>query len=548
MTRKPGLLLGAGVGLLLTAPLIAVQYLGSQVAGLPFTPFDLFDWLARVLPGGVVTAGIDGLVRALTLLGLDVRELAKPVEGGLALAIFAGIGVLAGAGWFAAAPRIERLLQPESWAGPGVALGGAAGLPMLLISLSVSEGHLNALHAAWILAAFGGWGLALAWVYHRLVGLPTGPTTITTLSGKQLTVEQVGRRQFLIRLGGAAAAITVVGAGLSLIAPGRVTTRRTQLNESAGGAEPVRPEDLPNRGAAVQPAPGTRAEYTPVGEHYRIDINVLPLVIDGGRWALALDGLVDRPLTLTINDLRAYEAQSLYVTLSCISNGVGGPLIGTTRWTGVSMQRLLADVGVQPGATHLRITSQDGFYELVSLDLINHDERVMLCYEWDGEPLTPEHGYPARIYVPDKYGMKQPKWITRMEVTDRYAEGFWVARGWDEVARMDTTSVIDTVAVEAAYEEGGRRYVPIGGIAHGGARGIAKVEVRVDGGEWVEAALRDPLSDLTWVIWRYDWPFEAGEHTFTVRAIDGQGAPQIERVAPPHPSGATGLHRTEVDL
>ena len=123
-----------------------------------------------------------------------------------------------------------------------------------------------------------------------------------------------------------------------------------------------------------------------------------------------------------------------------------------------------------------------------------------------------------------------------------YKEGCWVERGWDEVARVESTSVIDTIAEDAAYESGGQMLVPMGGIAFAGARGVSRVEVRFDGGPWREARLRAPLSETTWVIWRYDWPFVAGSHFFEVRCTEGDGTPQIEEDRGNHPSGATGLH------
>jgi hypothetical protein len=139
--------------------------------------------------------------------------------------------------------------------------------------------------------------------------------------------------------------------------------------------------------------------------------------------------------------------------------------------------------------------------------------------------------------------MKQPKWIGSIEAIDGEADGYWVVRGWDREARMKATSVIDTVAVDMMIGQAtGDTLVPVGGIAHAGARGISKVEIRVDDGDWREARLRTPLSGLTWVVWRYDWRFQAGKHTFTVRCVDGSGLPQIVVEAPPHPSGASGLH------
>jgi hypothetical protein len=190
----------------------------------------------------------------------------------------------------------------------------------------------------------------------------------------------------------------------------------------------------------------------------------------------------------------------------------------------------------------LKIRSADGFFEVLSLDTIKADPRIMLTYAWDGLPLMRKHGFPLRIYIPDLYGMKQPKWIESIEVTDHWEPGFWVERGWNQVAQMQATSVIDTVAADRTITAtDGRKLVPIGGIAHAGARGISKVEVQVDGGPWTEAELRTPMSQLTWVIWRYDWPFQSGKHTFTVRCYDGNGASQIATPSPPAPDGATGL-------
>jgi hypothetical protein len=138
--------------------------------------------------------------------------------------------------------------------------------------------------------------------------------------------------------------------------------------------------------------------------------------------------------------------------------------------------------------------------------------------------------------------MKQPKWIESIEAMDHWEPGYWVVRGWDKVAKMKATSVIDTIAVDMTIINADqRKLVPIGGIAHAGARGISKVEVRVDDGPWQEAAIRTPLSQTTWVIWRYDWPFQPAKHTFTVRSYDGSGTPQIVQAMPPAPSGASGL-------
>jgi DMSO/TMAO reductase YedYZ molybdopterin-dependent catalytic subunit len=395
------------------------------------------------------------------------------------------------------------------------------------------------------MVAFLGWGATLGRIGQRLIGTETANSAVE--SPTRSRVERIDRRNFLVKLGGSAAAITVVGALV-----GEFADTRRKESVMIAESEPIRwsaTHPFPNAAAAVKPAPGTRPEFTSIENHYRIDINAIPPSIDGQLWRLKTTGLVEQPLSLTLEQLRGYEPMHQFVTLSCISNPVGGDLIGTTRWTGVSLQRLLPELRLQPAATHLKIRSADDFFEVVALDAIKADERIMLTYAWDGVPLKPEHGFPLRIYIPDVHGMKQPKWIESIEFTNHWEPGFWVERGWNKVAQMHATSIIDTVAVDMTIIGGdNRKLVPIGGIAHAGDRGISKVEVQVDNGPWEQALTRTPLSQLTWVIWRYDWPFQPGKHTVTVRCYDGNGTLQIAAPSPPEPDGATGLSTRSVML
>jgi DMSO/TMAO reductase YedYZ molybdopterin-dependent catalytic subunit len=399
---------------------------------------------------------------------------------------------------------------------------------------------------------FTAFGLALSWIYLQLVTLPVSSEAA---AAEGVSVQAINRRQFLVRVGGATAVLTVVGAGL-----GRLLREDLDRTEVASSTEPIstpEPEatamaeatDMPDATAMLEPAPGTRPEYTPLDEHYRIDISTRPPRIREAEWALLINGLVEAESTMTLSDLRNnYEPVDQLITLSCISNRVGGSLISTTRWTGVPLRTLLEDWNVSPEASYMKITSADGFDEYVSLNLAREDERVMLTYEWDGKPLKEKHGFPVRIYIPDHYGMKQPKWIIGIEMVDEWDEGYWVRRGWSETALVRTTSVVDTVATDSIYEQGSQMYVPVGGIAYSGARGISKVEVQVDEGEWTEAQLLKPLSQLTWVLWRYDWPFQAGEHTFAVRCYDGNGTLQITERNDVRPDGATGIHTRSADI
>lgn len=342
-------------------------------------------------------------------------------------------------------------------------------------------------------------------------------------------VERIGRKRFLVKVAGSVAAFSVMGTTLSSslgCRPLQQGPRWSQRNR------------LPNAGASTEPVPGTRAELTPIENHYRVINKSIPAVPDMSAWRLKVEGLVEDITSWDINQIRAFESMSEFITLTCISNPVGGPLSSTTRWTGVSLQQILPMWKLKSSATHLKIRGIDGFFESVSLETIWSDKRVMLAYEWDGVPLPIEHGYPLRIFIPNRYGMKQPKWIASVEATDHWEPGFSVKNTWDKDAIMQTTSVIDTVIVEDKKQPA---TVLVGGIAHAGSRGISKVEVQVDRGEWKPAQLREPLSDLTWVIWRYEWPFQKGEHEFAVRAYDKSGVMQDETKSPPYPRGATGI-------
>ncbi len=543
--KKPNLGTGALVGALLTAPLIGVMYLAYRLAGLPFVPFDLFDWLTRVLPGPLITFGIDLMIDTMLWLGVSVADSAKTAEQVMAVLQFFVGGVIAGLVFFG----VMSARNIKSDAVAGIVIGALFGLPLIAISIAIGQSSVHPiLHILWLALLFLVWGLALSWTYGRLTSVEA---EAPVEAGETRDVERLNRRQFLIRLGAASAAVTVVGAGVGTVLARTERRRAAQALDDSAAHETETSEELPfpNSNDPVMPAPGTRPEYTPIKDHYQVFIRTEPSIIDGSTWVLPITGLVDNPLMLTEDDIKNnFESRDQYVTISCISGRIGTSLIGTTQWTGVSLQDVLADAQVRPEARYLYITAEDGFYETVDLELIASDPRIMLCYAWDGHELPNGHGYPLRIWIPDRYGMKQPKWITGIEVTDEYKEGYWVERNWDEVAQVKTTSVIDTVAVNALIEDGGQQLVPVGGIAFSGDRGISKVEVRVDAGPWQEAKLRSPLSETTWVIWRYDWPFEEGDHTFEVRCAEADGTPQIEEEHASRPSGATGIHSYEATI
>lgn len=488
---------GAVSGASLAAALAAVSYLGWQLLGLPFAPFDLFDRLTRALPGSLVTLWIDSAVAVLRWMHAgSTAAAAKSAEQVMAIVVLCAGGAAIGAVAFVALRASD---EPGTL--PGAVLGGGLGAGTIVVESGLQRLGMTAhLDEVWVFATFLAWGVALGRLYdhwQRLAGLKP-----RTPHGQALE-----RRRFLTRV----AVLTVVPAAITAIAAAIVGRGRSAIGARWSDAHP-----LPNADASVQPVPGTRPELTPLEDHYRIDIDTRTPSIRAAEWRLSIGGLVERPIAFTLDDVKNEEPLDQFVTLACISNPLAGDLIGTTRWTGVSLERLLGHVGVHPDATHLKVRSTDGFFEVVALDLVRADPRVMVAYAWDGIPLLPEHGFPLRLYVPDVYGMKQPKWIESIEAVNRWEPGYWVQRGWDRDGRMAATSVIDTVRSSSA-----------GGIAHAGGRRISRVEVSVDGGPWTDAHLRTPLSDTTWVIWRADLPSGEGTRTIAVRAVDGAGDTQL---------------------
>jgi DMSO/TMAO reductase YedYZ molybdopterin-dependent catalytic subunit len=473
-------------------------------AGLPFAPFDLFDWVARTLPGPIVTAGIDATVAVSRVLHVgSMSATAKTAEQAAAVGGLLLTGVVGGAALFGVLRFSDE---------PALLLGAILGAMLGGFALVVEQ-QLNRIASplpsgVWIFATFLAWGLALGWAYDRL-------RDVGREADDAVGPPVAARRRFLIQLGGTTMTTTFAATLLGM------------LSARGDGFASGRWSDThfpPNADAPVVPVPGTRSELTSLENHYRIDTDTRAPRIDGGQWRLKIEGLVERPIALRLDDLRQYEPMHQFVTLSCISNPPGGDLISTIRWTGVSMKRLLPELVLSKSATHLKIISADGFSESVSIETIRSDERIMLAYAWDGVPLPADHGFPLRIYIPDLYGMKQPKWIDTMVAIDRWEPGYWVARGWDREGHVATTSVVDVVDV--AGIAAGELAAEVGGIAYAGSRGVSKVEVRVDEGEWRPAKLRDPLSETTWVVWRAELPVPQGDHAFAVRAFDGQGRPQ----------------------
>lgn len=296
---------------------------------------------------------------------------------------------------------------------------------------------------------------------------------------------------------------------------------------------------------------------TPNDRFYRVDVNITPPLVSPNSWNLAVAGLVDRPLALSLDQIINMALVEQYNTLECVSNEIGGDLISTAKWRGVRLKDILQMAGLQSGAQYMVFKCVDGYDVGIPVDRALLDGTI-LAFEMNGQPLPQEHGYPLRAVVPGLYGMMNAKWITRIEAVNGMYEGYWQRRGWTNDARHQTGSdvvVPGTAKVTQRFGIQGSNSVllgkvPIAGIAFGGDRGISKVEVSMDGGDsWTTASLKDPLSDYTWVLWSAEWnPPRTGSYKLMVRATDGRGNIQTATVTNPFPNGATGYQVVDISV
>ncbi|GAB2639657.1 molybdopterin-dependent oxidoreductase [Kribbella swartbergensis] len=349
----------------------------------------------------------------------------------------------------------------------------------------------------------------------------------------------VSRRGFLQLSAGVAIGSAAIGALGRIVGGNR-----------AAVAEAREALDLP-RPPTLDPPAGVQAEgatpwVTPNDEFYRIDTALSVPQILPSDWKLRIHGMVDRELELTFDDLLKRPVLHKWVTLTCVSNEVGGDLIGNALWSGVLLKDLLQEAGPSIEADAIKSTSKDGFTAGTPLSTLLDDRQSMLAFAMNGEPLPVEHGFPVRIVVPGLYGyVSATKWLTDIEVTrfDRF-DAYWTPRGWSELGPIKLSSRID-VPVGKEVSPGP---VTVAGVAWDQRVGVSKVEVRVDGGPWQQATLAVDASIDTWRQWHWTWDAPQGNHLLQVRAFDAKGNPQIEASAPPAPNGSTGLHTVNVKV
>ncbi len=371
------------------------------------------------------------------------------------------------------------------------------------------------------------WGLK-AW--------PEAPADIAADVEDQVGGIGTSRRRFF-----AAAGITAVAAGIAATGGRLLGVAR---NNIAQAREALR-LPAPARAAAAVPAgvqspvPGVTSWLTPNSEFYRIDTALSVPEINIDDWELRVHGMVEQEVTLTFQDLLDAELIESHVTLTCVSNPVSGKLVGNAKWLGLPIRDVLARAKPMEGADMVLSRSIDGFSASTPLEVLQDDRDAMLAIGMNDEPLPVEHGYPVRMVVPGLYGfVSATKWVVDLEVT-RFADSkaYWTERGWSERGPIKTMARVDVPASFAKMPAG---KVAVGGTAWAQTRGITKVEVQIDDGDWVEATLSDEASVITWRQWSYEWDATPGIHYVKARATDGTGETQTDKRADPVPDGASG--------
>ncbi len=351
------------------------------------------------------------------------------------------------------------------------------------------------------------------------------------------------RRRFLVTSGIAAAA-----AAAGTIGGRELITRRDvgQARAAIRFPRPASPAPRLPAGSDLK-IPGLTSFITPDDSFYRVDTALLVPQVDPATWRLRIHGMVQREVTITFADLLKRPLIEAYVTLTCVSDPVGGPFAGNARWLGASLADLIRQARPRAGADQLLSTSVDGFTSGTPLQVVLDGRDALLAVAMNGAALPVEHGFPARMVVPGLYGyVSATKWVTDIEITTfAAASAYWAQRGWSQQAPIKTESRIDVPAGGATLRPG---VTPVAGVAWAQHKGIAAVEVRVDRGPWHEARLAAVPGIDTWRQWVWQWPATPGSHLLEARATDKAGYTQTSVQAQPEPDGASGYPSAQVTV
>ncbi|MSQ22419.1 MAG: molybdopterin-binding oxidoreductase [Dehalococcoidia bacterium] len=503
VSRAAGLAIGLVSGLVITTFVVALRFALNAPVYLEI----MADGLTRATPPSVFD---------FVLTHLQVS--AKPLMFG---GLLAG-QVLAGGGlgmlyvrYSAKLPFSER--QP--WH-RGLLIGSSLWLPLMVVVTPIAGG-----------GAFGS-------------SLPNGPwrylfTSFLALTAYGLSLAQLhslalarkegrqdmGRRR-LLKMAAIVAILAAVG-GLAVRAIAR-------------GASQVSPSRVFGNAGMLPP------EITPNDQFYEVSKNIINPRVDATTWKLEITGNLGNAYSLSYDELKALPWQEQYVTLTCISNNIGGDLVSNALWQGVPLKLVLERAKLLPATARLAFFAADGYVDSFPVERAMQ-ENVLVAYLMNGEPLSDAHGFPARLIVPGLYGMENVKWLARIEPVPANFRGYWQQRGWADTAVINTMSRVDVPSYGAVVAP---QETLVGGVAFAGDRGVTRVEVSTDGGvSWHPAEVRKALSPYTWVLWTRAWtPPSAGPYTITVRATDGAGQTQTMVVQDSLPDGATGYHSVVVSV
>jgi DMSO/TMAO reductase YedYZ molybdopterin-dependent catalytic subunit len=503
-------------GLVAGAAGLATSYFAAMALTIRESPVvAVAELIIRLTPGPV----------AEYLISL-VGRLDKPL-------LLVGIVLVLG-GVFAWTGRLAR----HTWWAPALVYGVLSGIGAVAVAAQRGAAAVDQLPVA---VGFVTWLVTLSLLTEPLRAAEA-LVEAAGVSATDVELAPIGahtRRTFGIRVGMVVAAAGVLGVVGRVVGRGRRHVEEVRnLLRLPQVTRPAVPE-----GASLRVS-GISRWATPSDSFYRIDTAFVVPAIEPKDWSLRIHGMVEREITLTYADLLERQFTEAWVTLNCVSNEVGGDLIGNAWWSGVRLAPLLAEAGPLPGADAVLQTSDDGWTCGTPLAALTDDRNAMLAVAMNGRPLPLDHGFPVRTLVPGLYGyVSATKWVVEMEVST-FADitAYWTERGWGELGPVKMSSRVD---VPRSGDEVAAGKVRFGGVAWSQHTGISAVQFAVDGGDWQEAELGLVPSDDTWVQWSGTAEVEPGDHLVTVRAVDSAGTAQISVEQDVLPDGATGLHQRD---
>lgn len=356
--------------------------------------------------------------------------------------------------------------------------------------------------------------------------------------------QALGRRGFFRLAGVAGISAVIVGVTARVVTA--ATSSVDAIRDALKLPAPRRTLTVP-AGAELD-VPGLSPLFTPNADFYRVDTALTVPAIDPSTWRLVVDGMVERRVELSFDDLVGMGLDEYGITLTCVSNEVGGGLVGNARWLGVPVRDILRMAGPHAGADMVLSRSIDGYTASTPLSALTDDGLdAILAVAMNGEPLPAEHGFPVRMIVPGLYGyVSATKWLTELKVTTFAAdEAYWTPRGYSAEAPIKLSSRVDVPKVGGPVAPG---RVPVAGMAWAQPTGVARVEVNIDDTGWIPATISTPVNDESWVQWMYEWDAAPGTHYIAVRAWNKKGELQEQQRAPVAPNGSTGWHRVLVTV